>query len=329
MAIENEELVEKAEELELKVEDFETEEELQGAIDKKLEDELEADPDKLKEKIEFQKSEARKAFEARDKAKKERLRLSKKYDEQAKELKNLQSKLESAPSADEYNDLKVKLDEILEKEENAKLDKLDDSEKERVRFEKQLDAFEKKFDATTEKFNDQLKEKDDELKQSKQEIRDLRRVKLNSEILEHAVAGNAYNPKQIVKILTSDFQYDDKLETHTHLVREKGKIVDELSVEERVKAFLEDPDNDNLVRSGAKGGTGTKEVASSASTKNVTEKNTGYFPTSKLGKKPGEYSPKDPDLIKEAELKGLTVEEHIDILKMRDAKMSKIPPILR
>ncbi len=323
MTIENQELLDKAEELEIITEDFETDDELQAAIDEKLEDELNVDPDKLKEKLEYQKGENKKAFDARDRAKRDMRTLRGKHDATAKELKDIKEKLEGAPSAEEYGEIKSQLEEILEEREERKIAKLDDADKVKVRFEKQLTEFEKKFEATTSKFENRLKEKDDEIASSKEEVKSLRKVRLGSEIIDAAAAGKAYNPKQIEKILSSDFVYDDKLDSFTCLVRDgRGKIVDELTVEERVKAFLEDSDNDNLVRSERKGGTGTKEGASSASAEKATEQS--RMSMGKLSRKAGEYDPKDPTLIEEAEFKGLTVEDHIETLKLRDEKMGKI-----
>ena len=316
-------MLDKAEELKLKVEDFETEDELQSAIDQKLEDEAGDDPDKLKAKLDYQKGENKKAFDARDRAKKDVRTLKSKHDATAKELSDLKKKLEGAPSSEEYTEIKSQLEEILEEREERKLSKMDDADKAKVRFDKQLTDFEKKFESTTSKFEDKLKEKDDEIAKSKDEVKSLRKVRLGSEIVDAAVVGKAYNPRQIEKILSSDFIYDDKLDSFTFLVRDaKGKIVDELSVEERVKDFLDDSDNDNLVRSEAKGGTGTKEGASSAAAEKATENS--RLSAGKLSRKAGEYDPKDPTLIEEAEFKGLTVEDHIETLKLRDEKMGKI-----
>ncbi len=325
MAEISKELTDKAEELELNVDDYDTEDSLQDAIDEKLEADADDDDlDKVKEKLEFQKGENKKAFAARDRAKKDMRTLRGKADTTAKELKDLKEKLEGAPNAEEYDELKTQLDELLEAQQKKKESKMDDTEKQKVRFDKQLADLEKKFDGATNKFNDQLKAKDTEILDGKNEIKGLRNVRLSGEIMEAAIVGDAYNPKQIVKILSSEFMYDDKLETFTHLVRDgKGKIVDELTVEERVKAFLEDSDNDNLVKSKTKSGTGGLESGSTESTNRALDNTKGSF-SNKMNQKPGEYDPKDPEIIEGADLKGLSVEDYIVTLKLRDEKMSKI-----
>lgn len=330
--IENQELLDQAEELDLDTNDFDSEDDLKKAIDEKLESESadEDDVEALKEKIEFQKKEAKKAFDARDRAKKDQRKLKSKLDEQQDELDLLKEKLDNAPNVDEFNKLKKQFEEIEKEREEKELEKLDDAEKERVRFQKKLDSFEDKMNNMNSDFTSKIQERDKALAESKKEIANLRKARLGADIVRLAAKHKAYNPEQIEKLLVGDFIYDDKLESYSFLERDtKGKIVDEKSVEDRVKEFLEDPDNDNLVRSTAKAGMGAKETGTGKSSNAADDKSsdTGSQRFNKMTRKLGEYDPKDPALKAEADDKGMTVEELIDILKIRDAKLMKIKGI--
>jgi hypothetical protein len=330
MPVENEKLIEQAKELDLDIEDFEDEDELQEAIDDKLEEESQ-DADKLKEKLEFQQKESKKAFDARDRAKKDTRKLKRKMDEQAKLMKEMQDKLDDSPDSETFKELQDKMDALTAADEEKRMSKMDEGEKTKIRFQKQLDDMKKDMESHSDKFTKQLEERDERLANNKTEIKGLREARLGGEIIREAAKHNAYKPEQIEKLLISDFTYDEKLESFSYLERDsKNKIVDEKSVEERVKEFLDDPDNDNLVRSDAKGGTGSKEQGTKSSKAAEDKKRSnesGHFGDRLGGRKPGEYNKKDPELIADADEKGLSVEDHIDILKMRDAKMNKIKGI--
>ena len=331
MKTENQELIDKAKELNLDLEDYDNEEDLQEAIDEK-EDEDSDDLDAVKEKLEFQKEEAKKAFKARDTAKKDARKIKGKLSEQEKTLKDLQKKLEAAPDMTEFKALQEKMVEIQDAADEKALSKMDDAQKAEVRFNKKLEEFNTKLETTEESFSKKLSETEAKLAKSQTEITDLRKIRLGAEIVTEAVKGGAYNPDQIKKILESDFNYDKDLETFTSVERnDKGKIVDELSVKERVKQFLDDPDNDNLVKSKAKGGTGSKEVGTGSSNA-AGENKDNDLETNRLGgtdrkSKDGKYDPKSKTLIMEADDKGLSVEDHIETLNLRDAKMNKIKGI--
>lgn len=326
--ITNEDLKGKVVELKLDVSAFNSDDEVQDAIDKQV-DELNQDPDKLKEKLEYQIAENKKAFDARDKAKKDTRTLKAKLSSQEKELEELKKKLDDSPDHEEYLKLKKDMDAIKKEREEKELEKLDEVEKQKVRFQKKMDEFESKFDSTTEKFTQQIKERDDALADAKKQVESLRKVRLGAEIAKSAAKFNAYNPEQIEKLLVGDFVYDDKLDAYTYLERDgKGKIVDEKTIEERVKEFLDDPINDNLVRSGVKSGMGARDKGGKTGNKDgdkLSDEDRRGF--TKMSQKRGEYDPKDPDVIRAAEMKGLSVADHIETLKIRDAKMNKIKGI--
>jgi chromosome segregation ATPase len=329
MKTENQELIDKAKELDLDLEDYDNEEDLQEAIDDA--EEGADDLDSVKEKLEFQKSEAKKAFDARDKAKNDTRRIRGKLSDQEKTISSMQKKLDAAPDMEKFNEQQAKLDKLIEEADEKAMSKMDDAEKAEVRFNKKMEEFDAKLEASETSFGKKLADTKKELEDSKQEITDLRKVRLGAEIVTEAAKGGAYNPDQVKKILESEFKYDKELETFTSVERnDKGKIVDELTVKETVKKFLDDPDNDNLVKSKAKGGTGSKETGTGSS--NAAEETNEGGLEHRLGGKNrktpnGEYDPKDKGLIEDADDKGLKIEDHIATLKLRDAKMNKIKGI--
>jgi len=325
--ITNKELADKVVEFKVDISGLDSEDDIQAAVTK-LDDDLKKDPDKLQEKLEFQVTESKKAYDARDKAKKDTRTLKTKLDSQEEELADLKKKLEGSPSVDEYKQLKKDMDAIQAEREEKELSKLDEVEKQKVRFQKKMDDFESKFDQTTNSFTQQMEEKDKELAASKKQVASLRTVRLGAEISKAAAKLNAYNPEQIEKLLVGDFVYDDKLDTYSFLERDgKGKIVDEKTIAERVKDFLDDPINDNLVRSGAKAGIGANDKGTKTDNKDTGVEDKARKGFTKMSQKRGEYDPKDPDVIRAAELKGLSVEDHIETLKIRDAKLNKIKGI--
>ena len=131
--------------------------------------------------------------------------------------------------------------------------------------------------------------------------------------MESAIKYDAFNPSQIMNMLEYKFEYDESLDEFSHDIRDNnGKLKDRKTVEDIVKEFLSDPKNENLVKSKIKvGGPDLKKGGDDSSDKNK-----------KLSKStPGTYDPKDPDLIEEADEKGLSVEDLIEIKKKRDAKL--------
>jgi hypothetical protein len=308
--IENEELLTEAEELEIEVDDHKDEESLQKAVDEKK-----AELEKKKEKDadpEFWKSEAKSAFEIRDKAKKENRTLKNK-------IKNLEEKLDNTVDKDKVDELQEQLDTLLEEkkkredeEEEKRLEKADEAERVKIQEKKKRDALESDFDKKMKDFEEKFNKATERLETQSKEIVTLRRAKLSNEIRDYAAEGGAYNPRQIDKLLSADAEYDKDTDSfYFPVYDEKGKLTDELSVKEKVKEFLEDPDNDNLVESKVnKGGTGHKKAEMGK--------------PSEKKPKPGEYDPKDPDIIKEAERRDMKPETLISIWTKRDEKKKKI-----
>lgn len=313
MPIENEELIEKAQELEINVDDHDDEDSLQDAIDEA--ESKKAESEKKKKDPEYLESEAKKAYKARDRAKQEArtLRTKIKELEESQKGKVDQAKLDELQ--EQLDDLLEKEQEREEEEEKKKLEKADEVEKVKIRSEKEMTKMQKDFDTKLKEFEERFNKTTERLQGKEKEVESLRRIRLGNEIRDVAGDMKAYNPKQIVKLLADDFEYDEELDKFFYPVKEikRGELtlVDEKTVEERVKEFLEDPDNDNLVEAEInKGGTGHKKTES------------GKVPEKKT--KTGEYDPKDSYIIKEAEKRDMTPENLIKTWIKRDEKMNKI-----
>ena len=310
-------LVEKAEELGIDVDNFDGDEDgLKSALSEaekknKPKDDDTDDVDKLKEKIKFLEAESKKAFESRDAAKKEKRTYQTK-------LNDLEARLKDSPSPDEVNKIKEEYEELRKFKEEVEKQKEEEElknktelERTQVRFEKEFNELKKKMESEMGQTKKLVEEKEQILQQKESEIVSLRTAKLRSEIMEHASKYKAYNPKQIARLLQDDFDYDDKVNSFFYYERDgKGKITDELSIEDRVKAFLGDPENDNLVESTSKSGTNHKETDS----KNLDNKKS----FSNLNKK-------EKDKISEkAEEARLPVETMMEIEKIKGDKLKRI-----
>ncbi len=314
----DEKLLEKAKELGIEVDDDTTEDELKKLIEEAEKDDKGTKKDKDPEWLE---KELKKVIEQRDTLKKDKRRLSRKINE-------LEEKLESAPSKDDFDKLKEELNSLKEfktakekEEEEKMLEQKTELEKAEIRFNKQLEELKSQMESNLKEREEKLSQFEEEIKKREEQINRLRYGKLDAEIMEAAAKFNAYSPAQIVKLTKDMFEYDENLDKFFFYVKDKkgDKIVDELTVEERIKEFLEDDSNANLVRSDVKPGTEHKE--------SVTKTPTETKEVSRLGgvrSSTGEYDPNDPDIKAEADERGLTPEELIDIWKIRDAKKAKI-----
>jgi len=314
MADEKKELLEKAKELGI---DVEEDAEIDGIKSLIADKEIEVEEEKLKDieylrkKLEAEKADKEKAIKRRDTATSERRILQ-------KELADAKEKLEGLPDADEMDTLKEELvtlkkfrEEIETAREEEELKSKTEVERVEVRFKKQLENIEVEMAKMKDTSKTELEKVAKELEGRDTQISLLRGDRLKSEILSIAHKFNAINPDQIVRLIRDEFQYDPDLDKFVHLERDqKGTVKDEKSVEEKVKDFLEDPMNDNLVKSDVKSGTGhhssethKTEIKTSVDTKG--------------------YDLKDPQLKRNADLKGLSLEDYIDTLKIRDAALEK------
>jgi len=306
-----EELKKKATELKVEFKDDVTEDDLNVLVTKK-EEELSSDLDYLRERVKFLDEESKKAFSKRDSATADKRALSTKIKELEDKLKDSINKEELTKLQKEFEDLKKYKEDIEKQREAEELAKTNEVERAKIQFNKEMDKMRKEFDDMKTSFDSEReKSKNITVEQSKL-IESLRGNKLESEILRFAAKYNAYNPDQIVALTKVFFTYDEQLNKYSHLVRDdKGKITDELSVEDYIKTYLGKDENENLVKSGAADTGFDTKTQSRADTKTTTTQK-------------GKYNPKDPAIIKEATDKNLPPEDWAIIKEKMEIKQSKM-----
>ena len=186
-------------------------------------------------------------------------RKVKNLEDQLKDKDNDKSELEKLKAErEELSKMKEEYDLIVTAREEAELSKATETEKELIKARKAREAFEKEVNARFAEFERTSKEKEEEVDSLKNQLDGLRDVKLEREIIDAALAAEAYNPEQIVNMLKSSFKYDKDMEGFFHNVYgKKGALEDQIDVEAFVKDFLAKPINDNLVKSQVRSGTGT------------------------------------------------------------------------
>jgi len=303
-------LKDKAKKLGIEFDDDIEDADLQKLIDVK-EKEIEEEND-----VEFHKAEAKKAYAKRDEERKDKKKLQTK-------LADLEKAMAEAPNADEFKTLKEKFaaieaDETKKKEETekAELAKKTETELLEIRFKKELDNLKNQMEGIETAKKDALAERDKVNEELKGNIESLKRDKMQGEILKSAVKHKALRPDQIVRLTKDDFVFDNTLEKFVYHKKDaKNKIVDELTIDERIKEFLDDEENDNLVESPV-GNT-------SLHTTTRTTEPEGKIKIDTSGRKTGEYDPNDEYIKAEAVERNLEVTDLIDIWKMRDERLSQ------
>jgi len=297
-----EELEAKAKELGITFDDKTTDEDLGKAIkDKEVKDPT--------ERLSYLEEELRKVIKQRDSLKTDKRTVSAK-------LKTFEEKISALPDSDKIEEMMTELKGLRtfkttteEEVEKKRLENMDEHDRKIAQLKKTGDEEKKTLKDQMEELMGKMNEKDTALEEAKSRIASLRVSELEKGILEHASKYKAIKPGQIARLLKDDFQYDDTTGKYVSFTRDgKGKIVDELSIEEKVKVFLEDPDNDNLVEGNVVPGTSHKDSSTTTTT------------TTKSGSK---YNPNNEDIKMLAEEKGLKVEDYIYTLELRDTKLNK------
>jgi hypothetical protein len=179
--------------------------------------------------------------------------------------KALEKQLSEMPDPDEfvglqsqYAEMKKQLNELKEAKADADLQQIED-EKERARvkmereFEKERKELKRKMDA----MNQQVDSFQAEKQQHLETLQKFRQSSLENEIISIA-APKAFNPRQIVKLIVDDFEFDETDDKwYKNVYDVKGKISAVLSVDEYVTTFLTDKDNENLLKADIKRGSDT------------------------------------------------------------------------
>jgi hypothetical protein len=168
----------------------------------------------------------------------------KRQEQQKDEVTKYQSALKQHFGVDSITALTDKLNEEQkqkEAEEEKKLSRVELEAKKRAEIQKEYEQA---------KFGWEQRERELTLQRDETIIRNA--------LINAAVANDVVNPKQLLRLLQHEFYVDPN-----RLVPLYKAEDGEMSLEERVKVFLEDPDNWNLVRSQATiHGSGTKASGS-------------------------------------------------------------------
>jgi len=154
----------------------------------------------------------------------------KKLEAQQKKESEFQSLLVQHFGVDNPQDLKDKLEEARrskEKEDESKLSRVEIAEKRAKELEKTKEEMRIKFE---QRERELIKSRDETI--------------IQNALIQAAVANDVVNPKQLLQLLKHEFVVDQD-----RLIPIYKAEDGEMSLNERVKVFLEDPDNWNLVGS--------------------------------------------------------------------------------
>ena len=300
-------LKEKARKLGIKFDDDVEKDDLQKLIDDKEEEiaQQNNDADYLKKELDKWKAEAKKAFEKRDTVNADKTALKNKVKKMEEQMKNMTDSDSFKELKEQFDDLKKFKEDFDKKREKEKLDKMDEIERLKLESKKESEKLSKKMDDLKASFEKEKQEKDEALIKADKKISRLRKSTLGVDIMKAAVKMKSWNPEQVVRLVRDDLTYDKDVDRYSYIKRdEKGKLVDELSVEEYVTDFLKREENENLIKSDA-------NTSSFHSDKDKT--------LDKTHTKSGKYNPKDADIIREAEDRDMTPERYIKTLEKRDA----------
>jgi len=289
----DEKLKAKAEELEIKIDDEDmSDDEVNDLIKAK---EAELDKNKKDDKT-YSEDEFKKAVAARDKAKKEMRKFRDQVSDLEKKIDNAVDPDEVKKQKKELKDLQDFKTEIEDKEEEEKLKNLDDKDRMKIRFDKQMEKMQDEIDNIKSSKKEVENKIEENNKVAETRIEKLRMKTLRADIVEEASKYEVYNTSQIFRQVKDDFEYDKEMDEFVHIVRDKkGKIVDEISVDAYIKEFLKDEANENLLRS---------KVNKNSMHSNKQNAN-------KDKDKTGGFNPKDPEIVKSARYTNMTPEQYI------------------
>jgi hypothetical protein len=183
-------------------------------------------------------------------------------------------------SEDDLKSLKKELADLRgfrEKIENERIeaDLKNKSELERseITFNNKVKELLNDFEEEKKKWTEDREKLANEGKSKEEVVKKLLKDSLENQIHRAAAKLFAFQPEQIVRMLHDEFSYDETLGIHEYFVKnDKGKIIDNLSIEERVKQFLGEEVNKNLIRSKVNSdGTGHSQVATGDTKKSDTK----------------------------------------------------------
>lgn len=247
----------------------------------------------------------------------ERESNKKKYRETREKLETLEKKLEGLPDGealkkilDEKKALEDFKKQIDEKTEKEKLEKASEVEKLQHQLDKIKTSFETELKVKQTDFERTAQQLKDELEKKTKVTQDLFTYKRDMEILRVAEKCNALKPSQVVDMLSHKLVFED--DTYVFpIINVKGKREGEKTVEEYVKGYLEDPENENLIKADVKSGSDHQRGRTTTTTSGRTDAD--------------KYLKSDRKILEEeAEERGLKVEDWSAIkTKQEDLKKAK------
>ena len=280
------------------------------------------DKNKNNKDPEYLEAEMKKAIDARDKAKKEKRFFKSKMDELEKQKEELEKQVKDTPDKNKLEELNVELKDLKEFKESVEKEKrkkeeeqLDEVGKLQARIKRKEEEHKELIDKakqdTTSTFETKLNEALGTIKTQSKAIESLRGSRLEADIMKAANKCGAIEPSHVFKMLKNDFSYDDEENKFFFYTRDKkGDIKDEIEIKDYIKDFLDKEENDYLVKADFKGSS-FNTLKNQDRSKN---KKTDF----------GDYNPKDPKLLLEAEKEGISIEGLIRSKMKRDAKMKKV-----
>jgi len=148
--------------------------------------------------------------------------------------------------------------ELEEQRKAAELEKIEDEkERERAKMEQEFKKEREKFQAEMDALKGQIDKYNEEKERHLETTRKYRKQALEGAII-NAAAVKAYNPQQVVRLISNEFVHDETDDRWYREVYDKnGKIKELLTVEEFVEAFLNDPVNENLLKADVSSGSDT------------------------------------------------------------------------
>jgi hypothetical protein len=178
------------------------------------------------------------------------------YTKVIEELTNVKKSLEAL--GDDPTKVMEELKTLKEAAEKEKLKDASELEKAQHALKKMQGQIDELMSASKKELETREKAFAEEKEKTLKQLENLRNHQLTNEILVEATNNNAYNPTQIVNMLRHEFKYDTDTDAFVHEYEGSKGAIHTKSVSERVKEFLTDENNRNLVRAGSSPRSGAK-----------------------------------------------------------------------
>jgi len=218
------------------------------------------------------KTEYEKVVKSLEELKKERRKLKEKLKEYEVKLSQLPEYEKLQEEIEELRRIKEEYERVKEEEELKNKSEL---EKLKYQYEKEKRELERQLKSQLEQVAKAKEELEQKVKEREEKMYRLQQVRRDAEI-RACVKGLVYNEDQVVKLLRDEFILNEDGEWVYPIRNKNGTIIEEKSIAERVKEFLNDPANRNLVIAKSKGGTGIPPAGETTPTGTPTRKPTDH-----------------------------------------------------